>query len=292
MTTKPTTTLIDGNQAAAALADHSLIRIENETMASLAVKRPRDHQLIMSELCSQIDAYPAFAETLVYAKPVGKNQQGEMQYARGLSIRAAEALAELWGNNRIETETETVNDEMVKVTAVFTDFQSGRVWRDSALVSRFYKTRNGARAKWDDDRFYNVVVNAEKSKRLREVILRSVSPGIKMELQHRAESAMAKTLTDDVVARIVDSFNGMGVTLAMLENLVHQPLHHGWTTEHRVQLQQVYVALRDGETTIAEVFGAAKRQAEADATPKAGEKVADTNVMTLAEAVEKATAAE
>lgn len=259
-------------------AEQMLLRIENETMASLATKRPRDHVAIMGELCSQIEAYPAFAETLVYAKPVGRNQQGEMQYARGLSIRAAEALAELWGNNRIETEVAVVSDEHVRVTAVFTDFQSGRVWRDTAIVSKYYKTRGGGRAKHDDDRFFNVVVNAEKSKRLREVILRSVSPGIKMELQHRAEKVMADTLSDSVVGKIVESFAGLGVQLDRLENLIGKPLHHGWTAEDRVRLQQVFLALRDGETTVAEVFGGKQQEVKAQPT-----------VMTLADAVEEAT---
>jgi len=260
--------------------DYQLIKMENETIMAAASIRPRNNQAVMRELLDQIEAYPSFAESVMYAKPIGADKQtGKMQYARGLSIRAAEAIAAAWGYNRIEQTVEPIDDDRVRVTATFTDFQSGRIWRDSGIVSKWYKDRYGKMVKHNDDRFFNVVLKAELSKRVREAVMRSVPPGVRSELQNLAERTVAKLLTNDTVQKIVDSFASIGVDLAKLENLLAKPIAKGWTTDDRVTLQQVFTAIRDGETTVGEVFG------NSVAGPKPETKV----INSLAEAIEEET---
>ena len=84
--------------------------------------------------------------------------------------------------------------------------------------------------------------------------MRSVPPGVRSELQNLAERMVARLLTNDTVEKIVSSFAGIGVSLSQLENLLNKPINKGWTTEDRVTLQQVFTAIRDGETTIGEAF--------------------------------------
>lgn len=240
----------------ASSADYQLIKIENEQIAAMAQAKPRDNRKVLAELVDQIEAYPTFAESVVYAKPIGKDKSGRMQYARGLSIRAAEAIAAAWGYCRISQSVDPIDDDHVKVTASFTDIQSGRIWTDSGIVSKFYKKSGGGVARHADDRFFNVVVKAELSKRVREAIIRCVPPGVRSELQAIAERRVAALLTNDTIERIVQSFAGLGVTLAQLENLLGKPIKAGWTIDDRVTLQGIYTAIRDGESTVAEAFGA------------------------------------
>jgi hypothetical protein len=254
--------------------DYNLVKMENETIMAAAVAKPRNHKAVMQELIDQIEAYPSFAESVMYAKPVGDGK-----FVRGLSIRAAEALAAAWGFNRIEQVVEPIDEDTVRVTATFTDFQSGRIWRDSGIVSKFYKRRGGGIVRYDEDRFYNTVVKAELSKRVREAIMRSVPPGVRSELQAMAERTVAKLLTNDVVNKIVASFAALGVDLAKLETLVGKTIDKGWTLDDRALLQQVYTGLKDGETTVAEVF--AQKQEQAKVGPASEPK-------TLAEAVSEA----
>jgi hypothetical protein len=256
--------------------DYQLIKMENETIMAAASIRPRNNTAVMKELLDQIEAYPSFAESVMYAKPIGKDNAGQMQYARGLSIRAAEAIAAAWGYNRIEQTVEPIDDDRVRVTATFTDFQSGRIWRDSGVVSKFYKDRYGKMARHNDDRFYNVVLKAELSKRVREAIMRSVPPGVRSELQNLAERMVARLLSNETVEKIVGSFAGIGVSLAQLENLLNKQIQKGWTTEDRMTLQQVFTAIRDGETTVGEAFSH-----KGNEQPKVESK-------SLAEAVEEA----
>ena len=128
----------------------------------------------------------------------------------------------------------------------------------------------------NDDRFYNVVLKAELSKRVREAVMRSVPPGVRSELQNLAERMVAKLLSSETVEKIVQSFSSIGVTLVQLENLLAKPMSKGWTTEDRVTLQQVYTAIRDGETTVGEAFGihATATKSEATSLAQAVEEVA------------------
>jgi hypothetical protein len=87
---------------------------------------------------------------------------------------------------------------------------------------------------------------------------------------------VAKLLSSETVEKIVNSFQGIGVSLAQLENLLAKPIAQGWTTDDRMTLQQVYTAIRDGETTVGEAFGVAlaERKTEASSLAQAVEEVA------------------
>ena len=254
----------DQAQALAALPpDYAILKLENDTIQALAAAKPRDHVSIRNEIAEQIEAYPSFAKAAIYVKPVGRDPEtGEMKFARGLSIRAAEALAEAYGYCRIRTDVTPIDDDHVKVEATFTDYQKGRIWQDAGIVSKFYRDRYGKMKRIPDDRFYNVVVKAEVSRRVREVIVRSVPPGLRAELQEMAERKMGALLSGEGVQKIIDAFAGLGVSLDQLENHLGRTIGQGWTQEDRVMLGGLYNAIQAGETTVAEVFGDQKIEAK------------------------------
>lgn len=242
-------------EAVQAMPEHfAMMKLENDTIQSMALARPRDHARIKAAIAQQINAYPSFAESVVYCKPVGKDDDGRMKYARGLSIRAAEALAEAYGYCRVRSSATPLPDGNAFVEATFTDYQSGRIWQDGGVVSRHYKTKRGAMAAHPEDRFWNVVVKAEVSRRIREVITRSVPPGLRAELQEMAERAVAKLLTPEKMSQIVRKFSQLGVTIEQLEQHVGRTQKVGWTEQDRLDLLGIYQAIQDGETTASEAF--------------------------------------
>ena len=247
--------LFEVTQAEMIPADIALLKLENETIQSLAAARPRDHHTIKAELIEQLEAYPSFAATAIYSKPVGRDQGGLMKYARGLSIRAAEAIAEAYGFNRVRCDVTPVDDNTVKVEATFTDYQKGRIWQSAGLVSKFYRSRGGKMTRIPDDRFYAVTVKAEESRRIREVILRSVPPGLRSELQELAEGVIDSLLDENTVNKILGQFSGRGVSEEVLEEYVGRTRSAGWTQEDRINLLGVWNAIEDGESTVSEVFG-------------------------------------
>lgn len=233
----------------------AMMRMENETIQAECRLHPRNFDTIKADLLAQLQAFPELATDAIYEKPVGKDQDGTPKYARGLSIRAAEALAEAYGYNRIRSDVAELDPDKVKVEATFTDYQKGRVWQDAGILSKTYKDRFGKPARWNDDRFYNVVVKAEVSKRIREVIMRSVNTGLKAWFESECEKISAGLLDDKTVGKIVDQYATKAVTVEMLEKLIGRPRSMGWVQNDRARLLNIWNAIKDGETSIDEVFG-------------------------------------
>lgn len=234
--------------------DVVIMKLENETIQALATAHPRDHEKIRNELAKQIEAYPSFAKSAIYCKPVGKDNKGNQKYARGLSIRAAEAIAEAYGYCRIRSDVTPIDETTVKVEATFTDYQKGRIWQDGGILSKFYKNRYGKMTRIPDDRFYNVTVKAEASKRIREVICRSVPPGLRSELTDMVEEKIDTLLDDSTIDKMIANFANKGITDNHLEKLVGRTRKAGWTKEDRRNLIGIWNSLEQDETTVNEII--------------------------------------
>jgi hypothetical protein len=282
----------------------AILKMENESIQALAAVRPRDFQAIKDELEKTLDAFPALADEAIYSKPVGKvidikcgcghqyeaplsrafdakypcprcyEENGKPQgakprqkFARGLSIDAAETLAEAYGFNRVRADVTELPDGGAKIEGTFCDFQRGRIWQDSGIVPLTYTDRGGRSQKHPTDRFWSVIVKAEKSRIIREVITRSVNAGLKAWFEDKCQKIQATLLTEDKLNEIVSAFGQYGVTLPMIEAMLGRPKSVGWTTENRMMLRQVYSGMKSGEISVADAFGedAAKQVATASA---------------------------
>lgn len=286
---EPESSAQDQGKAIAALSPNlAILKMENENIMSLAAAHPRDMKQIKADLQEALDAFPQLAEDSIYNKPVGtvnlitckcgfvyestsnkaedmkcakcnkvdiSNQRKVKKFARGLSIKAAETLAEVYGFNRVRTDVEVIDADTVKIEVTFTDYQRGRIWQDAGIVSKFYKGFGGAMQRTPDDRFYNVVLKAEKSKLIREAINRSVNAGLKAWFWGECEKIQDTLLDDSTVAKIITNFATKNVSLEMIERLLGRPKVAGWTTDDRKTLAGAWTALKDGETTIGELFG-------------------------------------
>jgi hypothetical protein len=233
------------------------VRMENAAIMSECRARPRSMVAIKAALADQLEAFPELAVDAIYQKPVGKDEGGRQKLVEGLSIRAAETIAECYGYNRVRCEVTLLDPagDKVKVEASYTDYQNGRVWEDAGIVSRYYKGRDGKMNRSPDDRFFGVVVKAEASRRIREVILRSVNAGLKAWFENECRRIQSKLLDEDALKKILKAFDSIGVALEQLEALLDRPKAMGWTVREYQVLQGVWVAIRDGETSKEEVFG-------------------------------------
>lgn len=247
-------------KAMAERADLLQMRMENETIMSECRARPRSLAKIKKALEDAISTFPELADEAIYEKPVGKDETGTQKYARNLSVRAAEVLAEAYGFNRVRTDCTPLGDDKAKVEATFTDFQTCRIWQDSGIVSQFYTTRNKQRIKHQDDRFWGVVVKAEASKRVREVILRAVNPGLKAWFREICERQIESLLNEKTVEKMLAQFATINVTLEDIERLLGRLKSQGWTKDDWRRLNGIWNAIKDGEATIAEIFHQPKQE--------------------------------
>jgi hypothetical protein len=238
--------------------DLLLMKMENESIMAACRARPRNYADIKRDLEEQLSEFPAMAETSIYAKPVGKDPQtGQQKVARGLSIRSAEILAEAYGFCRVRSDVTRVDQDTVKVEATFTDYQRCRIWQDAGLLSQTYKSRHGGMVRTADDRFFGLTVKAEVSRRIREVILRSVNQGLKAWFQDQCEKVLTDLLTEDKVQAILDKFATKQVSQDQLERFLGKPRAEGWLTDDRKRLLGAWNALEEGEATKEELFGGA-----------------------------------
>lgn len=265
-----------------------LLKMENESIMSLARVAPRDATKVIAELKTFLHAYPAAATEAVYAKPVGKifsitckdcnivyedpsdmanvecpvcgsarktNIQKRQKYAEGLSIRAAESIRSAYGYTRLAVEMEELPDGKVRIAGTLVDYAAGNMTSDERIVSPFYKSRQGGIQRTPEDRFLNVVVKAEKAKLRRDLILDSI-PGIVKAFYRDECDKMADEVVPDefVTQKIIPGFAKFGMSKAHLEEIVGQKASMGWTKEQSRELSNILAGLKSGDYTVAEVL--------------------------------------
>lgn len=257
--------VIDGELVPTSIDDRvALIRMENDTLFAAARAVPRDHKQIRSDLVAQLDAYPQLAAECIYSKPVGRDKEtNEMKYATGLSVRCAEALADVYGYNRVEAETIELDADRVKVIATYTDFARVRVWRTSGILSKSYKDRNGKMQRIADDRFYSIVCKAEASRLIREAICRAVPPGLRAQIRDLCERKIAGLLSDQGVKKIADKYSELGVTVEQLETHIGRKSNK-WTEADRITLGKLYNAIEQEEITVQQAFAGEPQTSDSD----------------------------
>ena len=263
---------LQGTAAEIVASGQSLARLENTTQMQVAVVRKRDEAAILKGALRELELYRTCAEQAIYTKPVGRDKQGRMKYVRGPSIRMAEDLANRWGNNAWAIEITGETEEGCMLVAVYLDYETNTRRARQKWVSKFYKAARGGVTKHADDRFFDTVVPAHGSKLLREVLLRSMPAGLKEEYRRKAEEVMGD-LGPENIKRLVADFGELGVTPEQIKVLVNGRSADKVTGNDVATLQGTLNALRDGETTIEELFADAPQQPSAD--PPKGPSVND-----------------
>lgn len=245
----PLERVLSATEQAMVRSDLLQMKMENELIMAECRVRPRDFNAIKRTILGQLEAFPDLAVRSIYNKPVGDGK-----FARGLSIRAAELLAEAYGYNRTSADVTAIDADSVKITATFTDFQTCRIWQDAGILSKWYKARNGGMVRTPEDRFNNVTAKAEVSKRIREVITRSVNAGLKAWYEDECERRIGELLTDDKITEIVNAFKKKGIPPEKLDELVGRPASMGWTKADKTNLSGIWQALQDGEITVQQLL--------------------------------------
>jgi hypothetical protein len=265
-----------------------LLKMENETIMSAAAMRPRNPMAIVKQLKELIDAYPAAAEEAIYSKPVGKVSRVEcgkckvkyeeakvtndthcpacgsrerlsvrqvQKYAEGLSIRAAESIRSVFGYTRLATTCEILDNGDARLSGTLVDYAAGNMTSDERIVSRSYKSREGAMVQTPIDRFTGVVVKAEKAKLRRDVILESTPAIIKALFRDECEKKMKELVSLEQVEQVIfPALAEHGLTQKHVEEIIGRPASLGWKVEDKLQLRKILNALNTGETSATELI--------------------------------------
>lgn len=270
-------------------AGYAIVKLESTEMTAIARQNPRNHALVLKDIEAQLATYPAFAREAIYSKPVGKEFQvvckcgyeyvaGKLdktfpcpkcglfqpsssrevtKYARNLSIRASEAIFSSWGNCAASFVPLADTPDYAEFAAIFMDYERCTKMSFPVRVSKSYRTRAGQIIFHAPDRFSDVVLKAARSKALREVINRSIPPGLRAELFERADEILNGLLDEKTQIKLVAAFAEIGISQQQIEQNAGKQLLH-FTQQDRKDLLGLYQGIKDGEITKDEAFPAEK----------------------------------
>lgn len=251
--------------AAAAAREKAAI----EARYVVAMRRPRDWRdvrLKLLEACKR----PGFAATAMYAKPIGGKQ------VTGFSIRFVEEALRSIQNVDVSAPL-VAEDGKVRVFRVgVTDLEANLTYSDDVTVERTVERRDkkdrvvlGERTNSRSEKVYIVLAtedellvktNNQKSKAIRNCGVR-ILPG---DIAEEAKAQILATVRDEdardpeaATKALCDAAYTFGIAPAEIEAYLGNPLSQ-MTSAQRQLMRQILTALREGETTWAEIIGTQK----------------------------------
>lgn len=262
---RPTPANLDGATALVAQG-HAVIKIENETMASVAVQRPRDEQAVITGALKELELVPEEAGKAYYSIPYKERQpDGSTKTVKveGPSVKAAMALARRWGNCTTGARVLNEDAEGFDVEGFFIDLETNfRITRPQR-VSKWFKPRAGGQQLLSVDRQL-MAVQSGASKAIRNACLAALPAYLVAAYDKKARAIVGGKLDAPADKKTVDAvlaaFLKLKVTKEQLEAHVELKVEQ-WTGTEVADLRGLWNAINDGQTTVEEAFGAAPSDA-------------------------------
>lgn len=204
-------------------------------------------------------------------------EQSQYQFSRGgsdisgPSIRAAEAMAQQWGNieQGFRERSRGVDGKGVpfsEVEAFCVDLESRTTKRLQFIVRHWRDTKSGGYQLKDERDIYELIAN-QAQRRVRACIL-ALIPGdvVDAAMQQAEVTLKAKADTSpEAVQKIIAAFEPFGVTKEHIEKRIQRRLD-AITPAQVVSLKRIYASLRDGMSGPEEWFEMADVASKGDTT--------------------------
>jgi len=237
-----------------------LMRVENDSMLSAAIQRPRKEEEIVKAALRELDIMPEEAGTAYYSIPFkDRAQDGSVRIVKveGPSIKAAMSLSRRWGNCSVSARMLNEDETGFDLEGVFIDLESNfRVARPQR-VSKTFRRRGGDVVWLTPDRMV-MAIQAGASKGMRGAVLAGLPAYLVNAYYKKARQIAGGNLEAKADAKIVkavlEAFDRFKATQADLEKYTAKPLAD-WTGSEVADLRGLWNAIQDGQTTAEEVFG-------------------------------------
>lgn len=229
--------------------EESRVMSEVKAQVFMARQYPRDVVRARDRIMAECDRLK-LAEKAVYSFPRGGTQ------VTGPSIRLAEAIGRAWGNiDAGIIEGERANGESSMIAYAW-DLETNLRIRKEFKVAHVRDTKQGRKKLTDERDIYEMTAN-QGSRRLRACILALIPGDIIDEAVSRCEKTLVAKVGDlaTVIPKMVKTFEGIGVTRAMLEARLRHRLDATQPAEV-VQLGNIFNSIKDGMATVADYFDA------------------------------------
>jgi len=219
----------------------NLVPVDTGESTAVMPFQRRSLRGIMEYIETELAVFPEIAPEMIYARPVGGGK-----IADGLSIRSAEMLANYFPNSEYSTSIVREEKDFVIIGASFSDTELNTKHYREAKVSWFYTAKGGGKTiRMTPDRF-KVHIDANTSKLLREVILRSMPVAIKRYLRKRVDEIIERDfIGEEGMEKIYRAFDRIGVESDTVLKIVGKHADKV-DSEDRVFLLSLYNSIKDG----------------------------------------------
>jgi len=280
----------------------------------MAIKAPRNIEQVRLDLLKECSR-PSFAlvdekgqSSALYRKPVGWDPDTRQQtFVEGLGIRFAEVAMRCMKNLMAESFTVQENDNHRVIRVIVIDLESNISYAKSITLAKTVERKNprrgaiiiGQRTNSQGETTFTVKATdddlatkeaAQISKAVRTLILRMVPGDLQDECEQKIRDVRAGKITEDPDAakrKIIDGMALQNVSVVQLEEFLGHPVEE-CSPQEILNLQALYGAIRDGETTWAEISD----NVEAAKKKRPEQKVSGDPTKGSAAASERAKAAE
>lgn len=241
--------------SAATDADVARAMAQVQGQVFMAKQFPRDMTRVYARLMAMAGR-PSLAAVAFYSYPRGKGEDGKSNLVTGLSIRAAEAIAQEFGN--IDTgysELDRSPDGESLVETYCWDLETNYRKTIRFKMRHVRETKSGAYS-LKGERDINELMSNQAQRRVRQCIL-AVIPGDildDLKAQFKKTSEEATKVTKELLLEMLAGFEKVGVTREMLERRHGRPWDKT-TASQIVELRSIYASIRDGVGSPADYFG-------------------------------------
>ena len=240
------------HESAGSKQNQSREMAETQTKYLMAERFPRDEVAAMDRILNAFSR-PTLAEKAGYQFARGGSD------ITGPSIRAAEAIAQQWGNmdsgwRELQRGVDPTGVPFSEVEAFCVDLQSRNSKRLQFIVRHWRDTKSGGYKLKDERDIYELCAN-NAQRRLRACILASV-PGDVTEAAMQQADVTLKSKADtspEAMAKMVEAFAPFGVLKEHIEKRIQRRLD-AIQPAQVVSLKRIYASLRDDMSTAKDWF--------------------------------------
>jgi len=242
---------------------------ETQTKYLMAQKFPRNPVDAMDRILNAFTR-PTLAE------------KAEYQFARGgsniagPSIRAAEAMAQQWGNmeqgfRELSRGTDERGVPFSEVEAFCVDLQGRTSKRLQFIVKHWRDTKSGGYQLKDERDIYELVAN-QAQRRVRACILAMIPGDVVESAMSQVEVTLKATAdtSPEAMAKMIQAFDPWGVTKEHIEKKIQRRIE-AIQPAQVIMLKRIYASLRDDMSTAADWFEFAEGEAPAKPQPAEGD---------------------
>ena len=242
---------------------------EIDTQISTAKKYPRSLQQFKQRATSMATLDEETAASCIYRRPVGKEQNGQMKYAEGKSIRLAEIVGAAYGNLRVGSMIIEQTDRQVKARGMAHDLET-----NFASASEVIESTVDKYGKPYSERMRVVVAKAALSKARRDATFQVVPSALCKSIEDAArKTAIGTTAT---LEKRRAAAMGWIAKCGVAQGRVFAALGIKGESDIGVEVLETLTglktAIKDGDTTVEDAFPAETRAVPSDPKEKTDKK--------------------